>query len=123
MDQLVGRSAAIRRVSEDLDWASHSDATVLTTDERGVGKWLVARLIHGRSPRCRVGLVAVDCRGIPDTQLTSELFGQVHDTLGRTLPSRVEQANGGTLPLNGASELSPPLQDALLHFLASREFA
>ena len=69
-----------------------------------------------------MGLVAVDCQGIPDTQLASELFDQVHDTLGRTLPSRVEQASAGTLLLNGASELSPPLQDALLHFLASREF-
>ena len=122
MDHLIGRSAAIRRAGEDIDWASRSDATVLITGERGVGKRLVARLIHGRSPRGRAGFIPVNCRGVPDSQLASELFGQMQDTSGRHLPSRVEQANGGTLLLNGASELSPPLQDALLHFLASREF-
>ena len=122
MDHLIGRSTAIRRAGRDIDWAARSDATVLITGERGVGKRLVARLIHGRSPRGRAAFIPVDCQGIPDTQLASELFGQMQDTSGRHLPSRVEQANGGTLLLNGASELSPPLQDALVHFLASREF-
>lgn len=122
MEQLIGRSDAIRRAGEDIDYASRSDVTVLVTGERGVGKKLVARFIHGQSRHRRARVVPVHCQGVSDTQLATELFGQNLNPSGRPLPSRLQQANGGTLLLNGVNELSLPLQDALLHFLASREF-
>lgn len=122
MEQLIGRSDAIRRAGEDIAFASCSDASVLVTGERGVGKKLAARLIHAQSRRSRARMVPVHCQGVPDTQLATELFGQNLDSSGRPVPSRLLQANGGTLLLHGANELSAPLQDAFLHFLASREF-
>lgn len=112
----------MQRAVEDIGYASRSDVSVLITGERGVGKKLAARLIHDQSTRGGARVVPVHCQGVPDTQLATELFGQMRDPAGRLLPSRLEQANGGTLLLDGANELSLPLQDALLHFLASREF-
>ena len=72
---LIGRSAAVRTLERDIDCAAQSDATVLITGETGTGKEVVARLVHDRSPRTAGGLVTLNCAGLPDTLLESELFG------------------------------------------------
>ena len=74
---LIGSSAATRALDGDITAASRSDAKVLITGESGVGKDVAARLIHERSPRVRQTLVTINCAGLPDSLLETELFGHV----------------------------------------------
>src|SRR2546423_1346570 len=97
---LIGRSAQIRRLRLELEIAAVSNAKVLITGESGVGKEVVARAIHAMSPLRDGPFVAVNCAGIPETLLESELFGHVRgsftgahrDTLGK-----IEMASRGTI--------------------------
>ena len=73
--QILGASPAAQAIEVEIDCAAGSDAKVLITGESGVGKEVVARLIHGRSARRNAPLVTINCAGIPDTLLASELFG------------------------------------------------
>lgn len=73
--RLVGRSEAIQAIEVDIECAARSDAKALITGETGVGKEVVARLIHQRSRRSSGNLVTVNCAGVPDSLLESELFG------------------------------------------------
>ena len=70
-------SAAALAIRQDVDYAARSDAKVLITGESGVGKEVVARLLHRGSPRHHAPLVTMNCAGIPDSLLASELFGHV----------------------------------------------
>ena len=74
---MVGVSSAIRTIEEDIQYASRSDAKVLITGESGVGKEVVARLIHQRSSRGSGPLVTINCAGFPDSLLETEMFGHV----------------------------------------------
>src|SRR5438128_1356779 len=74
---LVGSSLAMREVEAEIDYAAQSDAKVLVTGESGVGKEVVAHLVHQRSKRSRMPLVALNCAGLPDSLLESSLFGHV----------------------------------------------
>jgi transcriptional regulator with GAF, ATPase, and Fis domain len=74
---MLGMSAAIRGVEEEIEYAARSGAKVLITGESGVGKEVVARLIHDRGARRTAPLVTINCAGIPDSLLESELFGHV----------------------------------------------
>ena len=74
---MVGVSAAIRTIEEDIQYASRSDAKVLITGESGVGKEVVAQLIHQRSKRGSGPLVTINCAGFPDSLLETEMFGHV----------------------------------------------
>ena len=65
--RLIGRSEAIRSLEAELDAAARSDAKVLITGETGVGKEVVARLIHQRSQRTAASLVTLNCAGLPDS--------------------------------------------------------
>ena len=71
--RLIGRSPAILALEQEIDSASRSDAKVLITGETGVGKEVVSRLIHHRSSRAAAGLVTLNCAGLPDSLLESEL--------------------------------------------------
>jgi transcriptional regulator with GAF, ATPase, and Fis domain len=122
--RLIGRSDAIRRIEEDVECAARSDAKVLITGETGVGKEVVARLIHSRSARGSAPLVTLNCAGLPDSLLESELFGHVRGSFTgayRDKPGLLEMAPNGTVFLDEVGEMSTRMQVVLLRFLESGE--
>ncbi len=121
---LVGRSEAIRTIESEIDCAARSDAKVLITGETGVGKEVVARLIHSRSARVSAPLVTLNCAGLPDSLLESELFGHVRGSFTgayRDKPGLLEMAPNGTVFLDEVGEMSTRMQVVLLRFLESGE--
>jgi transcriptional regulator with GAF, ATPase, and Fis domain len=121
---LIGRSEAIRLLEADIECAARSDAKVLITGETGVGKEVVARLIHHRSSRASGPLVTVNCAGLPDSLLESELFGHVRGSFTgayRDKPGILEMAPNGTVFLDEVGEMSPRMQAVLLRFLETGE--
>ena len=121
---LVGSSAATRALDDDITAASRSDAKVLITGESGVGKDVASRLIHGRSPRARQTLVAINCAGLPDSLLETELFGHVKGSFTdahRDRPGLLQVANRGTIFLDEVGEMSLRMQALLLRFLETGE--
>lgn len=122
--QLVGPSRAIRQLDEDIQWAARSDAKVLITGESGVGKEVVAKSIHERSGRSRQPLITINCAGIPDTLLASELFGHERGSFTgahRDRKGYLEQAHRGTVFLDEVGEMSLQMQALLLRFLENGE--
>jgi transcriptional regulator with GAF, ATPase, and Fis domain len=122
--RLIGRSAAIRQIEADVECAARSDAKVLVTGETGVGKEVVARLIHRRSTRAASALVTLNCAGLPDSLLESELFGHVRGSFTgayRDKPGLLEMAPNGTVFLDEVGEMSARMQAVLLRFLESGE--
>src|SRR5512143_1844554 len=122
--QLIGVSTALRSLQEDIEFAARSDAKVLITGESGVGKEVVARLIHQRSARRAASLVTINCAGLPDTLLESELFGHVRGSFTgayRDKPGLLELANNGTIFMDEVGEMSLRMQALLLRFLESGE--
>jgi transcriptional regulator with PAS, ATPase and Fis domain len=121
---LVGSSAATRALDGDITAASRSDAKVLITGESGVGKDVAARLIHARSPRARQTLVTINCAGLPDTLLETELFGHVKGSFTgayRDRPGLLQVAHQGTIFLDEVGEMSLRMQALLLRFLETGE--
>jgi len=121
---MVGVSAAIRGVEEEIEHASRSDAKVLITGESGVGKEIVARLIHERSARSSGPLVTINCAGFPDSLLESELFGHVKGSFTdahRDKRGWLESAHGGTILMDEVGEMSLRMQALLLRFLETGE--
>ena len=121
---MVGVSAAIRSVEEEIDHAARSEAKILITGESGVGKEIVARLIHDRSNRSRAPLVTINCAGFPDSLLESEMFGHVKGSFTdahRDKRGWLEAANGGTIFMDEVGEMSLRMQALLLRFLETGE--
>lgn len=122
--RLIGRGIPIRGIEEELDRAAGLDGHVLVTGDPGVGKQMVARLIHHRSWRASAPVVTVNCTGLPDVLLESELFGHVRGGFAgayRDKPGLLELADQGTVFLDDVGEMSTRLQTVLLRFLASGE--
>ena len=114
----------MRAVEQELDYAAQSDAKVLITGESGVGKEVVARQVHQRSARRNAPLVTINCAGIPDTLLASELFGHVRGSFTdahRDKAGWIEQAHRGTIFLDEIGEMSAQMQALLLRFLENGE--
>jgi len=121
---LVGDSPAIRSLRAEIDYAARADAKVLLTGESGVGKEVVAHLIHAGSARSRGPLVTLNCAGVPDSLLESELFGHVRGSFTgafRDRPGQLELAQRGTIFLDEVGEMSLRMQALLLRFLETGE--
>src|SRR5687767_581231 len=122
--QLVGVSPAIAEVREEIAWAARTDAKVLISGESGVGKEVVARLIHQASLRSRLPLVTINCAGIPDNLLASEMFGHVRGSFTsahRDTAGWLQQAHRGTIFMDEIGEMSAQMQTLLLRFLENGE--
>jgi len=121
---LIGESAAMRKVLRAIAKAAPSSATVLITGESGTGKELVARAIQYASPRAAAPFVPINCGGIPESLLESELFGYVKGAFTGAAESRAgffQTADGGTIFLDEISETSLNMQVKLLRVLQERE--
>ena len=121
---LIGTSPVARYLESEISDAARSDAKVLLTGESGVGKEVVAKMIHQQSRRRNVKLVALNCAAVPDSLLESELFGHVRGSFTgayRDKPGLLELANSGTIFLDEIGETSLRMQALLLRFLENGE--
>jgi transcriptional regulator with PAS, ATPase and Fis domain len=121
---LIGNSPQLVHLRSDVDAASRCDAKVLIVGETGVGKEIVARLIHELGRRRSRDFVALNCAGLPDSLLESELFGHVRGSFTgayRDKPGLATLANHGTLFLDELGEMSLRMQALLLRFLETGE--
>ncbi|HEY7290951.1 MAG TPA: sigma 54-interacting transcriptional regulator [Vicinamibacterales bacterium] len=124
MRALLGTSPLIDHLRDDVLAASRSDAKVLIVGETGVGKEVVARLIHDSSRRRTRDFVTINCAGVPDSLLESELFGHVRGSFTgayRDKPGLATTAHHGTLFLDELGEMSLRMQSLLLRFLETGE--
>ncbi len=123
--EMVGSSPALKKVLELVAKVGPSNTSVLILGESGVGKELVARMIHRTSKRAGKRFVVVHAAALPDTLLESELFGYERGAFtGATSrkPGRLEMAEGGTLFLDEIGEISTAFQVKLLRFLQEKTF-
>jgi DNA-binding NtrC family response regulator len=121
---LLGESPAIEALHADIHSAARTHAKVLITGETGSGKEVVARLIHVHSARSRQPFMAVNCSGIPETLLASELFGHARGSFTGAYRDKVgliRQADHGTLFLDELGEMSLAMQAMLLRFSETGE--
>ena len=122
--KLIGNSAATNFVRTEIAYASRCDAKVLITGESGVGKEIVARLIHAGSERRQNPLVTVNCAALTETLLETELFGHVRGSFTGAFRDRsgvLEQAHRGTVFMDEIGETTPRMQGLLLRFLETGE--
>ena len=125
VSDIVAVDIKTRQVLQSALAVAHYDTTVLLSGESGVGKGLIARVIHASSPRSNGRFVRIDCGTIPDQLLESELFGYRRgaftgaDTMGR--PGRILMADKGTLLLDEIGEVPLNMQVKLLRLLEERE--
>ena len=121
---LIGTSEAMRKVSITIGKASSTSATVLITGESGTGKELAARAIHYGGKRSSSPFVPVNCGGIPEGLLESELFGHVKGAFTGATEARAgffHTADGGTIFLDEISEMSLSMQVKLLRALQDKQ--
>jgi PAS domain S-box-containing protein len=124
-ENIIGQSDGLKYVLYKVEQIAPGDTTVLVLGETGTGKELVARAIHGLSPRKDRALVKVNCATLPANLIESELFGHEKGAFtgahARQL-GRFEVANGATLFLDEIGELPPELQPKLLRVIQDGEF-
>ncbi len=122
---IVGESAALNEVLNQVSIVAGSDATVLILGETGTGKGLIARAIHQNSKRKDKGFITLNCAAIPTGLLESELFGHEKGAFTGAVSQKVgrlELAHGGTLFLDEIGEIPLELQPKLLRVLQDHEF-
>ena len=120
---ILGESPAVEQMRELLRKAAGGAVTVLLLGESGTGKEVAARAIHAEGKRCASAFVTVDCGGIPDTLIESELFGHEKGAFTGAVSARrgrFEEADGGTIFLDEIGELRIDLQSRLLRVLQER---
>ncbi|ALA58917.1 sigma-54-dependent transcriptional regulator [Nitrospira moscoviensis] len=121
---IVAQSRAMVEIFKLIGKAAHTRASVLIYGETGTGKELIARALHDNSGRAEGPFVAINCAGIPDTLLESELFGHVRGAFtGAEQPRRglLEESSGGTVFLDEIGDLTPAGQAKLLRVLQEGE--
>ncbi len=124
LENLIGKSAAMLRVFDLIRRVSPARAPVLVTGESGTGKDLVARAVHGLSPRARKTFLSLNCAAVPETLLESELFGHEKGAFSgadRPRAGYFREADGGTLFLDEIGDMSLAQQAKLLRVLESGE--
>jgi transcriptional regulator with PAS, ATPase and Fis domain len=122
--EFVGVSRAIGDLREEIASAARSNAKVLITGESGTGKEITARLIHTQSARSQASYVTLNCAGLPETLLETELFGHVRGSFTgayRDKPGLLEMAHHGTVFLDEIGEMSLRMQGVFLRFLETGE--
>jgi DNA-binding NtrC family response regulator len=124
-DNIIGRSAPMQEIFATIERVAPSRATVLLAGESGVGKDLIARAIHFRSPRRDRPLVKINCSAIPENLMESELFGYEKGAFTGaqvSKPGKFEQADTGTVFLDEIGDVPAAIQVKLLRILQEREF-
>jgi DNA-binding NtrC family response regulator len=124
-ENVVGTSAALRRVLDTVEKVADTESTVLITGESGTGKELIARALHFNSRRADRMLVTVNCGAIPEELLESELFGHMRGAFTNAFAhreGRFSLANGGTIFLDEIGDMSSNLQVKMLRVLQDRSF-
>ena len=125
LEEIIGKSPAIRELKSKLEKVSATESTVLITGESGTGKDLIAKTIHGLSQRARNDFIPVDCSALVESLLESELFGHVKGAFTGADGNKLglfELANQGTFFFDEISNLSYNIQCKLLRVIQEREF-
>jgi transcriptional regulator with GAF, ATPase, and Fis domain len=120
---LIGVSRALCGIAQEVDDVARFEAKVLITGESGVGKDIVARLIHQRSRR-QGPFVTINCAGVPDSLLESELFGHVRGSFTGAYRDKrgwLDRAEGGTIFLDEVGEMTLRMQALFLRFVENGE--
>jgi PAS domain S-box-containing protein len=123
--RIIGESSALQKMLARIEAVAETSASVLIQGESGVGKELVAHVIHSRSPRSQGPLVKVNCASIPHELFESEFFGHVKGAFTgahRDRVGRFELADGGTIFLDEVGEIPLELQSKLLRVLQESEY-
>ena len=123
LDAIIAESPQMSQVLELVVRVAPTETTVLILGESGAGKEVIARAIHGSSPRAQGPFVTVNCAAIPENLLESELFGHVKGAFTGAIRDRVgkfEAAEGGTIFLDEIGEMRPELQVKILRVLEER---
>ena len=122
--QLIGNSPVMLDLRNEIARVAASEAKVLLTGESGVGKELVARALHRHSQRARGPFVAMNCAGLSETLLESELFGHVKGSFTgayRDKAGKLELGDRGTILMDELGEMTLRMQGLLLRFLETGE--
>jgi formate hydrogenlyase transcriptional activator len=124
-ERIIGNSAALESVLDQVEQVAPTDSTVLIEGETGTGKELIAHAIHNASQRCGRALIKLNCAAIPLDLLESELFGHERGAFTGAITQKIgrfEMADKGTLFLDEVGDIPPALQPKLLRVLQEQEF-
>jgi len=124
-DRIIGNSAALECVLDQVEQVAPTDSTVLIEGETGTGKELIAHAIHNASQRCGRAFIKLNCAAIPLDLLESELFGHEKGAFTGAIAQKIgrfEMADKGTLFLDEVGDIPPALQPKLLRVLQEQEF-
>jgi formate hydrogenlyase transcriptional activator len=124
-ERIIGKSASLESVLEQVEQVASTDSTVLIEGETGTGKELVAQAIHNASQRVGRAFIKLNCAAIPLDLLESELFGHEKGAFTGALAQKIgrfEMADKGTLFLDEVGDIPSALQPKLLRVLQEQEF-
>jgi transcriptional regulator with GAF, ATPase, and Fis domain len=124
-ERIIGNSAALESVLEQVEQVAPTDSTVLIEGETGTGKELIAHAIHTASQRCGRAFIKLNCAAIPLDLLESELFGHEKGAFTGAIAQKIgrfEMADKGTLFLDEVGDIPSALQPKLLRILQEQEF-